>query len=150
VYRKAVDGDWAALGVVQVDGEGYLRFEDRDVTGGQKYGYRLGVLVDGQERFVGEVWVVLPPDVSFALHGLKTNPAVRDIVVAFSLPDARPATLELLDISGRRVVTQEVGSLGPGRHTLTLGAGMSQPPGVYLVRLRRVGQSFTIRAVVIR
>jgi hypothetical protein len=92
----------------------------------------------------------LTPVVSFALHGLKNNPTMRDIIVAFSLPDARSATLELIDISGRRVVEQEVGSLGPGRHAVTLGGGMSRAPGVYLVRLRRAGQSFTVRAVVIR
>ena len=92
----------------------------------------------------------LKPVVSFALHGLRTNPTMRDIIVAFSLPDAGSAMLELIDISGRRVVAEEVGSLGPGRHAVTLGGGMSRAPGVYLVRLSRAGQSFTARAVVIR
>jgi immune inhibitor A len=92
----------------------------------------------------------LAPVVSFALHGLKTNPTTRDIIVAFSLPDAGSATLELIDISGRRVVAQEVGSLGPGRHAVALGGGMSHAPGVYLARLSRAGKSFTVRAVVLR
>jgi hypothetical protein len=150
VYRRTEDADWAARGTVRADGQGYLRFEDHEVTAGQRYGYRLGVVEGGAERFVGEAWVELPPGVSFALHGLKANPAVRDIIVVFSLPDARAATLELLDISGRRVVEQEVGSLGPGKHAVTLGGGVSRSPGVYLVRLRREDQSLTVRAVVIR
>ena len=150
VYRRTEDGDWAALGAVSPDGEGYLRFEDHEVAAGQRYGYRLGIVEDGKERFVGEVWVEVPQAVTFALHGLKTNPAVRDVVVVFSLPDALPAALDLIDVGGRRVATQEVGSLGPGRHSVTLGAGRALPPGVYLVRLSRAGQALTVRAAVIR
>jgi hypothetical protein len=149
VYRRTKDSDWVALGTVGADGQGYLRFEDMMVVPGQRYGYCLGFHEDGTERFLAETWVDVPP-ATFALHGLQNNPAVGDIVVVFSLPDARAATLELLDITGRRVVSQDVGSLGLGRHTVTLGAGTHYAPGVYLVRLNQAGRSVTVRAAVIR
>jgi subtilisin family serine protease len=150
VYRRTSDTDWRALAAITADGDGNLRFDDHAVTGGQRYGYRLGVKDAGAVRFVGESWVNVPLDAVFALHGLQTNPAVKDVVVVFSLADSRAATLELLDVSGRRVAAQEVGGLGAGRHVVTLGADVHVSPGVYLVRLRQAGRALTARVAVIR
>ena len=63
------------------------------------------------------------------------NPS-RDgtVQVEFSLPDAGPARLELMDVAGRLVDTREVGSFGPGRHANALGRDLR--PGMYLVRLQ--------------
>jgi hypothetical protein len=69
---------------------------------------------------------------------------------AFSLPDAASARLELSDLAGRRILARDVGTLGPGEHVVDLAEGRRLPPGVYMLRLTRGGESLTARAVVIR
>jgi len=84
-----------------------------------------------------------------ALFPPRANPSQDGAVrIEFGLPDGRPATLELVDIAGRRVETSEVGSLGPGRHTFTFGRNLR--PGMYLVRLRHPQGDFRVKAAVLR
>jgi hypothetical protein len=74
--------------------------------------------------------------VSFALDGARPNPVSNArLHISFSLPSADPATLELIDIVGRRVAAREVGALGAGRHEVDLSGGTALAPGLYLVRL---------------
>ena len=35
-------------------------FDDVQVTAGGRYGYRLGIVLDGRESFYGETWVTVP------------------------------------------------------------------------------------------
>ena len=85
----------------------------------------------------------------FALVGVRPNPSRGEgLSVAFTLPAAAPARLEVLDVSGRRVVAREVGSLGPGRHTLDLAEGRRLAPGLYLVRLTQ-GANARVRRVAV-
>ena len=71
-------------------------------------------------------------------------------VVAFSLPVAGPATLEVYDVQGRIVVRREVGSLGVGLHRVKLDARGALPAGVYSLRLRQGERQAITRAVVMR
>ncbi len=89
------------------------------------------------------------PRASFALWGPTSNPVTSRLAVSFSLPDAAPARLELLDVMGRVLRRIEVGSQGQGRHVADLGAG-GLPPGVYLLRLTREGRSLGARVCVLR
>jgi hypothetical protein len=139
-----------ALSVATFDGTGRLRYEDRDVAPGARYAYRLGWTESGSERFSVETWVDVPVALSLALEGARPNPAVGPLTVAFTLPRAEPATLELLDVSGREVLAREVGSLGPGHHVLRLGECGCTPPGMYWLRLAQAGHSLVKRAAVIR
>jgi hypothetical protein len=149
VYRRTASTDWASLGQITVDGTGHLRYEDAAVQNGTRYGYRLGIMDGGVEVFVGEAWATAEP-ATLALDGARPNPAVGGtLTVAFSLPSVDPVRLELIDVSGRELLAQEVGSLGPGRHVLKLGQGARIPPGVYVVRLAEGGHSLTRRAVVL-
>jgi hypothetical protein len=149
VYRRTAPSGWTALGTIEADGRGYLRYEDLAVQTGVRYGYRLGI-VDGEgEVFVGEAWAVAERQV-FSLEGIRPNPAAGSaLTVFFSLPSAEPARLELLDVSGRCMVARDVGALGPGPHTLDLAAGRRIPPGIYLVRLSQRGNARTVRAAVL-
>src|SRR6185369_15875303 len=79
---------------------------------------------------------IQPPALSLALHGFVPNPPVRDLMVAFTLPDAEHASVELLDLAGRRLRQVEVGSAGPGRHSVSLGSVGGLESGLYWVRLR--------------
>lgn len=150
VYRRTEASEWRAVGAVSSDGTGQLVYEDRAVTPGTRYGYRLGVMEDGAETFVGEAWVDVPLAAQLALAGARPNPALRELAVAFTLPDGSPARLEAYDLVGRRVAARDVGSLGPGGHTVKLGEGKLLGCGVYLVRLTQAGRTLTTRAVIVR
>jgi hypothetical protein len=68
--------------------------------------------------------VVANGAVALALDGTRPNPAVGSrFDVAFALPTGEPAQLELLDVSGRRVVSQESAA-----RTGT-SSSRSRPPG---------------------
>ena len=86
----------------------------------------------------------------FALYGARPSPAVGVLQIAFALPDNQPARVELLDVAGRRVLSREVGSLGPGRHMVTLQGRTTLRSGIYLVRLTRAGRSLTTAVSVLR
>ena len=70
--------------------------------------------------------------------------------VEFTLRDASPARLELLDVAGRRLLARPVGSLGPGTHALDLSEGGALKSGIYFARLLQAGDEVHARAAVIR
>jgi len=150
VERSAGGGAWSALATRAPDGMGDVTYVDTDITAGARLGYRVSLSVDGVARAYGETWIEVPAAAAFALQGPAPNPAVGDLVVSFSLPDGAPATLELLDVAGRRLAGREVGSLGAGRHHVSLGRADVLGPGMYLVRLARGGRALTARTCVIR
>ena len=92
-----------------------------------------GVEVDVSTQNVG-VGDAGPPGGRLLLAA--PNPS-RDgaATVTFALPSAGPATLELVDLAGRTVVSRAVGSLGAGVHRVTLAANGRLAAGVYFARL---------------
>jgi hypothetical protein len=89
------------------------------------------------------------PAAPFALEGARPNPATGSrLMVHFALPDAEPASLELLDVTGRRVRERAVGSLGAGRHAVDLAEGGRLAPGLYFVRLTRGAARLVSRTIV--
>jgi hypothetical protein len=84
-----------------------------------------------------------------SLEGARPNPTRGALRVWLTLPSHEPATLELIDVAGRRVLRREVGALGPGRHAVTLNTP-SQRAGLYFLRLSQGGLSRNARVVVIR
>lgn len=143
IERRSETVDWATVGKPTDRSANELRFLDRDVRPGLRYAYRLVWSFGGLELRTSEEWVEVPRPPGFELRGFVPNPAVGAPRVGFSLPDASPARLELLDVAGRRVRSLEVGGLGAGRHTASLGGG-PLAPGIYHVRL--VGRAGTRRA----
>jgi hypothetical protein len=149
VERSTPTSAWTRVATVSQDGSDRFLYEDRNVMSGERYGYRLGVTVDGALRHSGEAWVTVPAAPMLALAGPRPNPAARSLTIAFSLAGAGPARLEVLDIAGRVVRAREVGALGAGPHTLDLTEGNMPSPGVYLVRLTQAGTSMVRRLCVI-
>jgi predicted membrane protein len=89
-------------------------------------------------------------DWRLALAGFTRNPVTTDLRVAFTLPDAAPARLELVDLTGRRLRSMEVGVLGAGPHLVDLGREGAPPAGVYFLRLTHPAGTLTRKAVVMR
>ena len=150
VQRREKRSGWQSVGERFVDGEGRVGFEDRQVEAGARYGYRLGLVDGGRESFFGEVWLEVPRVASLSLAGTRPNPATNELVIAFSLGSASPATIELVDIAGRRVLERDVGTMGPGEHVLRLEEARSLPAGLYLARLRQQGLERSRKVLIAR
>jgi hypothetical protein len=148
VERRETTTGFRTIGQASAEGDGSVTFADRDVTPGARYAYRLAWYEGLTPRTTPEVWVDVPAAAAFALHGAQPNPALEGVLVSFALPDATPATLELLDVTGRRLSERRV--TGPGAQVVDLSRGLALEPGVYLVRLTRGSQSLTARAIVMR
>ena len=142
IERSDDDGAWSNRATLDADGQGRIRFDDADVRPAHRYGWRLAIPGAGGVTRVGQTWLDIPVRESFALRGTYPNPSSHDLSTAFSLPAAAPARLEVLDVSGRRVWSREVGTLGAGRHVVSLPALRS---GVYMVRLTQGSRSATTR-----
>ncbi|MBI3539615.1 MAG: pre-peptidase C-terminal domain-containing protein, partial [Candidatus Eisenbacteria bacterium] len=148
VYRRGGSDAWTVLGDVTSDGSGMLSYEDRAVTPGTRYVYRIGIHDPSGEILSGEVTIDVPLALAFGVRSVGANPSPGSVRVACSLPDAGTATLELIDVAGRRVDQQTL--TGPGAPEVELAQGRSLAPGVYLVRLTHAGRSATTRVAVIR
>jgi hypothetical protein len=149
--RDSLTG-FVAIGGAASDGLGNLSFVDATVSPGKRYAYRLAWLEGATQRTTSEAWVDVPVDVPasiFALHGARPNPASRreGVFISLALPDATPATLELLDVAGRRLGEQPVTGAGP--HLVNVSENLSLEPGIYLVRLTQGGRSLTSRVTVV-
>ena len=148
VERRESGSAWRAIGAASVPGPGSYSFEDRDVTPGREYVYRLQVTRSGTTLTSDETRVVVPALHDLALALASGNPS-RRLGVRFALPDAAPARLELFDVSGRRRFAREVGVAGAGEHDEAIETpGLS--PGVYVIRLTRGAQVRSARAVLVR
>ncbi len=92
-----------------------------------------------------------PPALRLAI---SPNPAAGPSRLAWTLPAAGRARLEVLDLSGRRVATLHDGELPAGAHARAWDgrddAGRRAPPGVYLARLVTPGAVATARLVRVR
>lgn len=149
-YRRADGEDWRPIASLLPDGSGHLVLEDRDVHPGGRYDYRLGVVVDGSQHYYGDVSIVVPLQSALQLDGARPNPGPGPLVLSFGLPSDAPATLELVDLTGRRVVVREVGSLGRGQHVLRIGEPGSLRAGLYFARLTQAGSARTAKVVIAR
>lgn len=115
------------LAIGDLNGDGRL-----DLAMANASSYTVSVLL-GTADIVGAPKDATP--LAFALDGARPNPARGGrIIVQFTLPTVEPAKLELMDIAGRRVVVQEVGTRA-GRHSVDVTAAQRVRPGIYLMRL---------------
>src|SRR5262249_55961997 len=147
--RSGELAEWRPIAPLPVDGSGLATLVDRDVHIGARYGYRVSYPSGGQTVRAGEVWLEVPSIATTMLTGVLPNPTTGDrFAVRFSLATRGAASLEIFDVGGRRLVHREVGSLGPGAHTLDLATGRRLAAGIYVVRLKAAGVDLTRKAVV--
>lgn len=136
IERSGDGSSWTVIGQGLTDGQGFLNYTDNAVTAGSRYAYRVSFLSDGRRISAAQTWVLVPVGAGFALQGARPNPATRGFAVTFSLPSNEKATLDVIDLAGRRVLSREVGHFGAGTHTLGLERETSSlAPGVYNMRL---------------
>jgi hypothetical protein len=147
VERSAAGGPWMNLGLPAGRGE-TLEFSDTTVTAGTHYDYRLAIPVQGGILYRGLIGIDVPTHFDLSLAGFTPNPSTGAARLAFALPSAAAAGLEVLDIMGRRVFAVDVGSLGAGRHEVDITPELRV--GMYFIRLHSSGRTLTRRGIVIR
>ena len=150
IERRTPTETWAELRATEADGLGYVTVEDDGVEPGQRYGYRVGWKDGDRDVRMGEVWIDVPGRTEFALHGARPNPAVREPSVAFTIPRSGRVTIDLMDLSGRRVGERYEADLTAGYHMLPMSSWGTRPAGVYSMRVMFGGVSRTARFVMIR
>jgi hypothetical protein len=132
------------------EGTGRLAYEDRDVVAGTRYGYRVGMPEGSAQKYQGEVWLDIPGRTELSLAGFHPNPATSQLNVRLTLPRPEPVRLEILDLSGRRLIVREIDNLGQGAHDVSLGGAGALPAGVYMIRLSAAGRTVTAKGAVLR
>ena len=149
IERSGVDLDWKAIGTATVDGSQRVTCEDRSVTAGSRYGYRLVVTNGTGSRALGETWVTVPV-AGLRVAMLGPNPARGALRFSVAIPAAGSVELDLVDVAGQRVAHHAYSGLTAGNHALDLAAGRPLSPGIYWVRVRNAGQTAEARVVLLR
>lgn len=152
----AIDGvalSTAAFGLAPVivsDGSNGAIVTWMDGRNGNTDLYAQNIKADGM--IGGGSNVSAPPlsvSAKFALASVEPNPSMGDLRIVFSLSDKAPATLRLYDLTGRRIASQSVGSLGAGAHEASLSLREAHlPPGIYCMSLTQ-GSHLALRKVAI-
>jgi hypothetical protein len=147
VERRTADTDWAAIGAVRSDASGRFVFDDRAVAPGQRLAYRLVIVGQDGRSVSTETWIEIPNVVALALESVRPHPVEREWVVALSLPEDGAARLELLDVTGRRVVVRTLEALEAGRHLVRFQPEAPLPGGIYVLRLVQGAGTATLKVV---
>ena len=160
LYRMEDAGgaaEYAKLNKALITGRSPYSYKDEGVKAGRSYKYLLeAVDLSGHKERFGPARVEMPAGAKavFALAQSRPNPARTAATIKFSLPEAAVATLEVYDLSGRRVATLYSGAAAAGEREvvwdLAGNDGSAVPPGVYVYRLRAAGQAAARRMVVAR
>ena len=159
LFRREENGEWASFATMSPDASGRLSYEDRGVSPGALYEYGLHSDVVDSTELVGEISVRVPTGIAsvrppnaprFELARAYPNPAIRSLAVSFSLDGHDPATLDLVDLTGRRWLARHVGSLGPGRHTLMVDRLPTLPAGIYWVTLTQGPKFAALKVCIVR
>lgn len=96
----------------------------------------------------------VPTPVSPALEQNSPNPFINETAISYQLPAATTVDLQVLDISGRVVITLARGEKGAGYHEVTWDGrdsfGRTTPNGVYFCRLSAGNFSKTKKLIFLR
>jgi hypothetical protein len=86
---------------------------------------------------------------TLAVSVLGANPARGSVALRCALPELAPATVELIDLSGRRVASRTLNSGGMVQF-VQMDETRSIAPGMYFARLSQGAHSRVARVVIVR
>lgn len=148
IERRDEASPWREIARELPDGEGRVRVSDETVAPGGRYGYRLAPVAGGAP--LGETWLDVPRALAaFALRGAWPNPVTAAARVRFALPAGNEATLELVDLQGRRQLQWSAGNAA-GERELALSGLDRLAPGVYWLRLQQGANVASARIAIVR
>jgi hypothetical protein len=149
IERRVDAGAWTRVAEASPDGRGFVSYDDPVPAGASTLGYRLAWAENGSALTAGEVTLAMPHGARFALESLAPNPARDAFTVRFALRSGVPATLELIDIAGRRVRCEALGA-SDGERVLRLEGLSGLPAGIYLARLSQGAERAFARIAIVR
>jgi hypothetical protein len=144
VYRREGEADWTLRARLTPDGVGRVAHVDRDVAPGARYGYRLGVSVEGREVYFGETELTVPL-AELEVRSLRRASGLQDVLLMLSLYDGSPAKVDIYDVAGRLWGSRKVEGLDAGRHEVSISGRQRLSPGVYFIRLAQGSRMVTRR-----
>ncbi len=147
LQRRAPGEDWLDRSSVDADASGWVAFEDTGLLSGVSYRYRTHGSVQGATYYSPEIAVVMPgAQLTLAIQAMSANPVTASrLAFAITLPEASPARLELIDVSGRLIESQDLGALGAGRHVVRPSTAITHRAGIVFARLTQGARLATTR-----
>ena len=149
VQRRTESEAWHTLASSRLGQDGALTYEDRTVRPGAQASYRLAVQTKTLLVPLEETPVEIPLPMPLTLRFARTEDRGRTVRISYVLETHERASLELLDVAGRRVLVRELGSPGAGEHEERF-ASAALPPGIYFARLHQNQLTRTARLALIR
>lgn len=115
-----------------------------------RIGYRLVFSGAEGRSTAGETWASAGVALSFGIRTVGPNPASDHAMVTFALAERQSASIDVIDLAGRRVFSRDLGSLEPGEHRFPITGLAGLPTGMYHVRLTSRSGLATSRLMVVR
>ncbi len=140
VSRRESDEPFAAIGEMTGAAlELSYRFEDRSVSGGMTYIYRVEYVSNTDRGILFETEDIETVPIPVTLAQNHPNPFNPSTTIEFYLPAAGHVSLRVFDVSGRLVRILVDSASEPGSHSIGWDGldenGNSIPSGVYFSRL---------------
>lgn len=134
--RSDIDPSWTTIATGNATGtQGY---DDATVVAGHTYDYQLFVTTSPGGEYASAIATVLVPSVKTALLQNAPNPFVWLTEIPYTIDSTVDVTIDIFDVTGRRVVRLHEGERGPGAHTAAWdgrdAAGRLLASGVYFYR----------------
>lgn len=111
--------------------------------------YRLVFESDGGRVTAAEVSVNIPPPANYAVVSNYPNPFTDRTEIVLDVPAHVQASIEVYDVTGRRMVDLGRHEFPPGRHHVPVDAA-GWAPGVYLVRVQADARTATHAMLLVR
>ena len=147
--RRTDVEEWKKIAEVRAEARGEIVHEDRTVPSGVMASYRLALPTAQGLVYLEEIAVAIPAPMPLALRFARGVNGGREVRLAFVLESHDRARVEIIDVAGRRVLSQDLGSPGAGEHEVTIGA-RGLPSGQYFVRLHQGRATRNARLTLIR
>jgi hypothetical protein len=137
VERREDAGACETLAYLEPDESRQVQFIDHAVEAGRPYAYRLSWTSTLSAVQAGEVRIDVPAGPDFLLGSPRPNPVSAGSTVDFALPKAADVSLEIYDLTGRRVAIEHLGRVSAGSHRVPLPRLHALNCGVYNLVLRQ-------------
>ena len=155
ISRRSPDEPWAIGGEIEnTDRELSYRFEDRSVSGGKTYLYRVEYVSDTDRGVLFETDAIETAPIPVTLAQNHPNPFNPSTTIEFFIPDTEHVSLQVFNVSGRLIRTLVDDTSEPGSHSITWDGldenGNSVPSGVYFSRIRTEKTTLSKKMILLR
>jgi len=155
VSRSKSDGRFQRIGALPViPGEYSFEFEDPSAEPGIEYIYRVEYAGGDGQHILFETEPAGLPRLPFTLHQNRPNPFNPSTEIGFSLPGPATVTLDIYDVSGKRVRRLLDENRPAGNHSIHWDGldenGSQAVSGVYFYRLTAGKAAHSRKMVLLR